>query len=44
MKSIIKIGSNEGLDALFHGLTASMLGVFHVMICFPLYEKMKWYI
>lgn len=37
-RSIIK---NEGFLALWTGLAASYLGIFHVMIYFPLYEKSK---
>ena len=39
--SIIKIGREEGARALFSGLTASILGISHALIYFPLYEHWK---
>jgi solute carrier family 25 (mitochondrial folate transporter), member 32 len=39
--SIYKIYSREGFLALYTGLGASFLGISHVCIYFPLYEKMK---
>lgn len=38
LRHIVK---NEGLIALYKGLTASFLGLSHVAIQFPLYEKLK---
>jgi solute carrier family 25 folate transporter 32 len=38
-----KVAHNEGVRALFSGLTASILGISHALIYFPLYEKMKVY-
>jgi solute carrier family 25 folate transporter 32 len=38
-----KIASEEGVRALFAGLTASILGISHALIYFPLYEKTKLY-
>lgn len=40
-QSIWTIAWNEGPLALFNGLTASMMGISHVLIYFPLYERMK---
>ena len=37
------IQQREGVLALYQGLTASMFGVFHPLIYFPLYEKSKLY-
>jgi len=39
--SLIKIGSEEGPRALMSGLTASILGISHALIYFPLYEHWK---
>jgi solute carrier family 25 folate transporter 32 len=39
--SILKIGREEGARALFSGLTASILGISHALIYFPLYEHWK---
>ena len=36
-----KIANQEGVKALFAGLTASIVGISHALIYFPLYEKMK---
>ena len=41
--SILKIGREEGVRALFSGLTASILGISHALIYFPLYEHWKMY-
>ena len=35
------ISRTEGPLALFNGLTASMVGLGHVLIYFPLYENLK---
>ena len=35
------IQNKEGFLALFKGLSASMLGISHVLIYFPLYERTK---
>ena len=40
MKMVVK---EEGFRALYQGLSASMIGVLHPMIYFPLYEKSKQY-
>jgi len=32
---------NEGFFALWKGMAASMLGISHVVIYFPLYERLK---
>ena len=37
------IAHNEGFFTLYNGLSASMLGVMHPLIYFPLYEKSKIY-
>lgn len=39
--SLFKIGTEEGARALFAGLTASILGISHALIYFPLYEHWK---
>jgi len=36
-----QILSQEGFKALYKGLGPSMLGIFHVIIQFPLYERLK---
>lgn len=41
--SIYKIYSTEGFFALYAGLGASILGISHVCIYFPLYEQFKRY-
>ncbi|CDW79824.1 mitochondrial carrier protein [Stylonychia lemnae] len=41
--SLNKIRHEEGARALFSGLTASILGISHALIYFPLYEKSKLY-
>lgn len=41
--SVYKIYSNEGFFALYAGLSASILGLSHVWIYFPLYEALKSY-
>ena len=35
------ISKEEGVRALYQGISASMLGIIHVMVQFPLYEYMK---
>lgn len=42
-RSLIKIWNQEGIKALFSGLTASAVGTTHAFIYFPMYEKMKIY-
>ena len=37
------IQQREGVKALYQGLSASMIGVLHPLIYFPLYEKSKIY-
>ena len=39
--SIWYISHTEGVGALWKGTLASMLGISHVIIYFPLYEKLK---
>ena len=39
--SVYKIYTNEGIFALYAGLSASILGLSHVWIYFPLYEALK---
>ena len=41
--TIYKIYSREGFFALYTGLSASLLGLSHVWIYFPLYEALKLY-
>ena len=38
MRYIIK---TEGLSALFKGVQASLLGIVHPLVFFPMYEKLK---
>jgi solute carrier family 25 folate transporter 32 len=40
-KALIRIYKNEGFLTLYQGLSASMVGVLHPLIYFPLYEKSK---
>ena len=35
------IAQSEGMGALWSGLAASMLGISHALIYFPLYENLK---
>ena len=42
-KTMRKIQRQEGFKTLYNGLAASMLGVAHPLIYFPLYEKSKIY-
>lgn len=42
-KAMRIIAREEGVRALYQGLTASMIGVLHPLIYFPLYEKSKIY-
>lgn len=42
-KSMYQIASEEGILALWQGLSASFIGVLHPLIYFPLYEKSKLY-
>ena len=39
--AFVTICSEEGVMALFSGLSASILGLSHIMIQFPLYERIK---
>ena len=41
--SLLKVYKEEGGKALFSGLSASMFGIAHPLIYFPLYEKSKIY-
>merc|ERR1712151_1152482 len=43
LKTLRIIQKQEGVLALYQGLTASMFGVVHPLIYFPLYEKTKIY-
>ena len=40
-QTIRLIAREEGIPALYQGLSASLLGVVHVMVQFPLYEYLK---
>ena len=42
-KTMWQIAQREGVLTLYNGLSASMLGVIHPLIYFPLYEKSKIY-
>ena len=42
-KAMYIIVQREGIVSLYQGLTASMIGVLHPLIYFPLYEKSKIY-
>ena len=42
-KALIRIRQTEGITALYRGLSASLVGVLHPLIYFPLYEKSKIY-
>lgn len=42
-KAMRRIYHNEGFAVLYQGLSASMVGVLHPIIYFPLYEKSKIY-
>jgi solute carrier family 25 folate transporter 32 len=41
LSTLGKIVRNEGVRALYKGLGSSMFGLFHVIIQFPLYERLK---
>lgn len=41
MRSIV---NNEGFFALYKGFSASMFGIIHPLVFFPLYEKLKIYL
>ena len=43
-QAILQIVKEEGFGALFKGLSASMIGLTHVVIYFPLYEQTKEYL
>ena len=38
---MLKIIQKEGVRKLFSGLTASLFGLVHVVIHFPVYENLK---
>lgn len=42
-RALHRIAKNEGVRVLYQGLSASMVGVLHPIIYFPLYEKSKIY-
>lgn len=42
-KSIYRVYKNEGFLSLYTGLAASMLNISHVLVYFPIYEKLKIY-
>jgi hypothetical protein len=44
LKAMQMIAREEGIRALYQGLTASFVGVIHPLIYFPLYEKSKVYL
>jgi len=41
LDAFIKISKQEGIRTLYSGLVPSLLGLFHVAIHFPVYEKLK---
>lgn len=41
--NIRRIARNEGFLALYNGFSASMFGVLHPLLFFPMYEKLKIY-
>lgn len=41
LKNLNGIVKNEGFFALYKGLSATMIGIIHPIIFFPLYEKLK---
>jgi hypothetical protein len=43
IKNIQKVKNEEGFRALYRGLPASMIGIFHPLVFFPIYEKSKMY-
>ena len=42
-RSIYRVYHNEGFLSLYTGLAASMLNISHVLVYFPIYEKLKVY-
>lgn len=42
-RAMLQIAQEEGVIALYQGLSASVIGVLHPLIYFPLYEKSKLY-
>jgi solute carrier family 25 folate transporter 32 len=42
-KNMYEIGKNEGPKALYKGFSATMIGIIHPIVFFPLYEKLKIY-
>lgn len=42
-KNIYTLAKTEGVLALYKGLSATMMGIVHPIIFFPVYEKMKIY-
>ena len=44
LDAFITIGRQEGIRGYYKGLGSSLLGVSHVAVQFPLYEKLKTYL
>lgn len=42
-KNVYTLAKTEGLMALYKGFSATMLGILHPIIFFPVYEKLKIY-
>jgi len=42
-KNIQKVKQQEGFFALYRGFSASLFGIIHPLLFFPMYEKMKIY-
>ena len=42
-RNIYTLAKSEGFLALYKGLSATMMGIIHPIIFFPVYEKMKIY-
>lgn len=42
-KNIYTLAKTEGFSALYKGFSATMIGIIHPIIFFPVYEKLKIY-
>ena len=42
-KNIYRLAKTEGIYALYKGFSATMVGILHPIIFFPVYEKLKIY-